>query len=99
AADLPGLQRLVWAATRPAGHYLENQCRAWADALETFGYFLLAAGDAAAAGAAAAQCVVADGALAECDIYIVGPADFVAAVDEALKAAGVSAGQLVVEVL
>jgi CDP-4-dehydro-6-deoxyglucose reductase len=99
AADLPGMQRLVWAATRPAGHYLENQCRAWADALETFSYALVDGAHPAAAGAAAARHVLAECDPARRDIYLVGPADFVAAVDETLRAGGVSASQLVVEVL
>lgn len=99
ASDLPGMQRLVWAATRPDGHYLENQCRAWADALETFSYALIDAADPAAAGSEAARHVLAECDPAHRDIYVAGPAPFVAAVDEALKAGGVSAGQLVVEAL
>lgn len=98
AADLPGMQRLVWAATRPTGHYLENQCRAWADALETFSYALLDAADPVAAGVEAARHVLAECDPTHRDIYIVGPAAFVAAVDGALKAGGVSASQLIVEV-
>ncbi|MHB1429180.1 MAG: 2Fe-2S iron-sulfur cluster-binding protein [Rhodocyclaceae bacterium] len=99
ASDLPGMQRLVWATTRPAGHYLENQCRAWADALETFSYALVNAADPAAAGIEAARHVLAECDPAHRDIYIVGPAAFVATVDETLKAGGVSASQFVVEVL
>jgi CDP-4-dehydro-6-deoxyglucose reductase len=99
ASDLPGLQRLVWAATRPAGHYLENQCRAWADALETFSYVALHAADAQAAGTEAARRVLEEDELSHRDVYVVGPAAFVAAVDGALKAGGVPAQQLIVEVL
>lgn len=99
ASDLPGLQRLVWAATRPTGHYLENQCRAWADALETFSYATLTAADPAAAGGAAARHVLAECDPAERDIYIVGPGDFVDATVAALKGTGLPDQQLVVEVL
>jgi CDP-4-dehydro-6-deoxyglucose reductase len=99
ASDLPGLQRLVWAATRPDGHYFENQCRAWADALETFSYVALKAADAQVAGTEAARRVLDEGELAHRDVYIVGPIEFVTAVEHELKAGGVAEQQLIVEVL
>lgn len=99
ASDMPGTLRLLWAATRADGHYLENQCRAWADALETFSFVTLAAGDAEMAGAAAAQRVLAEGDFMARDIYLAGPAEFVAAVGQALAAAGLPAPQLIAEVL
>ncbi len=99
ASDVPGLQRLVWAATRPDGHYFENQCRAWADALETFSYVALKAGDLAAAGRAAAQRVLDEDELTHRDVYVVGPVEFVAAVEHALSAGGLPAAQLISEVL
>lgn len=99
AADVPGMLRLVWAATQAAGHYLENQCRAWADALETFSYATLSAADPQAAGLAAARRVLDEGELAGRDFYVVGPADFVAAACTALTAAGLPAVQLRAEVL
>ncbi len=37
---------LYWLATRPAGHYLANLCRSWADALDNFSYAPVAAGAA-----------------------------------------------------
>ena len=99
ASDLPGLLRLVWAATQPGGHYLDNQCRAWADALETFSYAALHAADPSAAGVAAAGRVLDEGELAQRDVYVVGPAPFVAAASATLKAGGLPERQLVVEVL
>lgn len=99
ASDLPGLQRLVWAATGADGHYLENQCRAWADALETFSYVALRAADPQAAGSEAARRVLEEGELAHRDVYVVGPAEFVRAAESALTAGGLAATQLVVEVL
>jgi len=94
AADLPGLLHLVWAATRPDGHYLENQCRAWADALETFSYETLTAPDGAAAGAAAAERVQALPEFARREMYVAGPADFVATCVGRLKAAGLPEAHL-----
>lgn len=99
ASDLPCGLHLAWAATRPDGHYLENQCRAWAAALETFSYATLTAADAAAAGAAVAQRLLDEGKASGRDVYIAGPADFVAASTRLLLAAGLSANQLRSEVL
>jgi CDP-4-dehydro-6-deoxyglucose reductase len=99
ASDAPGMLRLVWAATRPEGHYLENQCRAWADALETFSYAALSEATPAAAGAAAARRVQAEEGTAGRDLYIAGPAEFVAAAQQAFAAAGVPASQIIVEVI
>ena len=99
ASDVPGLIRLVWAATRPDGHYLENQCRAWADALETFSYVALSASDEEAAGAAAAQRLLDEGGFEGRDLYLVGPVVFVTAAERVLTAAGLPANQLRVEVL
>jgi len=99
ASDLPGVIRLVWAATRPDGHYLENQCRAWADALETFSHVALTAPDAAAAGALAARRLIGEGDFMSRDAYVSGPAGFVAAAAGALASAGLPADQLSTEVL
>lgn len=99
AADVPGALRLVWAATGADGHYLENQCRAWADAIETFSYATLAATDPVAAGEAAAARVLADEDVRQRDVYVAGPADFVATACRALAAAGLPAAQLRTEVL
>lgn len=99
ASDLPGLIRLLWAATRSDGHYLENQCRAWADALDTFSYVALNDVDPASAGRVTVQRLLAEGGFAGRDIYLAGPADFVAAAARALAAAGLPANQLRSEVL
>lgn len=99
ASDAPGMLRLVWAATRPEGHYLENQCRAWADALETFSFAALREATPAAAGAAAARRVLAEEGLAGRDLYIAGPAEFVAAAQQSFTAAGVPASHIIFEVI
>ncbi len=99
AADMPGMLSLVWAATTPDGHYLENQCRAWAAALDTFSYATVKAADPAAAGAAAAARLQQDEGFARREVYVAGPAGFVEAVSNALTAAGLPAGQLRYETL
>ena len=79
---------LLWSA-EPGGHYLARQVRAWSDALDGFAATLPEAGEGAAAAdairqaldsiAAGSACPVAD-VLARAQVYLAGPADFVAAV-------------------
>lgn len=83
---------LCWAATRPAGHYLANQCRAWAEALDNFHYLAVESEDAAQAGRAGAAALVAEQSIATADIYVVGEESFVEAASTALTAALRAAG-------
>jgi len=62
---------LFWVAQPHEGHYLHNQCRAWADALDNFHYARLAYG--ADMAATLAPLAVARDTLARCDMYIAGP--------------------------
>lgn len=85
---------LVWAATRPGGHYAANYCRAWAAALDGFRYLPCVAADAAAAATAvAAAAAVPD--LPGHDVYVAGPAEFVAAAVAGLRARGVPPQRIV----
>lgn len=89
--------RLCWAATRSDGQYLDNQGRAWADALDNFRYLPVAADDAAAAGKAGVAALVADlGAVPDWDVYVAGSEAFVGAAQSALLAAGFGAAQIAV---
>ncbi|MDP1524416.1 MAG: 2Fe-2S iron-sulfur cluster-binding protein [Rhodocyclaceae bacterium] len=99
ASDLPGALRLIWAATRADGHYLENQCRAWADVIETFSYITLLADSPGVAGAQAAARALAEEDIKARDVYVVGPSEFVEAAHQRLVSAGLPAAQLRVEVL
>jgi CDP-4-dehydro-6-deoxyglucose reductase len=91
AIDACDTMVLAWAATRPDGHYLANQCRAWAGAFDDFRYIPLVAADAAAAGAAAVAAVTASTPdLAACDVYVAGAAAFADVAVNALRAAGVT---------
>lgn len=95
AVDAAESQSLYWAATRPSGHYLANQCRAWADALDDFFYIPLTAGDPATAGReAAARAGLEVTQLQACDVYLAGPQSFVDAAWQTLRAAGVNADQI-----
>jgi CDP-4-dehydro-6-deoxyglucose reductase len=80
---------LAWLAA--AGeHYLDNQCRMWRDAFDRFHYLPLAriAGDPTAADAdrLVGEAQQSFPFLADADIYIAGPAAFVAAARARLRA-------------
>ncbi|HUY03485.1 MAG TPA: 2Fe-2S iron-sulfur cluster-binding protein [Rhodocyclaceae bacterium] len=98
AVDAAESLTLYWLATRPDGHYRDNQCRAWAEALDHFRYMPLRAQDAGDGGRAAARAIAADcgnaTGLAGHDIYLSGPQAFVAAAAAELEAAGLPASQL-----
>lgn len=94
AANMPGALQLIWAATRDNGHYLENQCRAWAAALDTFSFSTLKANDLPSAGVAAAARLLAEADFARREVYVAGPPGFVEAACKALTAADLPADQL-----
>lgn len=84
---------LYWLATRPAGHYLDNLCRSWADALDNFTYVPIAAdgGDVPEL----VRCIGADHAdLNALDIYLAGSEAFVAAASMELLERGFPRAQL-----
>lgn len=96
AKDVAGSMVLAWAVTRPAGHYLGNQGRAWAEALDDFRYLPLTASDGAGAAAAAVGAVAAQVPdLPACDYYVAGDVSFTPAVAERLRAAGIPDAQVV----
>lgn len=89
---------LVWAASTPDGHYLNNLCRAWADALENFHYLPVSMANRESAEAAVAG--VVEKLLAEfpkarqADIYLAGPEAYIAPAVAQLAAAGFSKSQV-----
>jgi ferredoxin-NADP reductase len=85
---------VAWLATRPGGHYLANQCRAWAEALDGFAYLPLADSDAAAGAREVVARLKERGDLAGACVYAAGPGAFVHAAQAALEAAGVAAGDV-----
>ncbi|MDO9284951.1 MAG: FAD-binding oxidoreductase, partial [Aquabacterium sp.] len=90
---------LFWLATRPDGHFLANQCRAWSEALDGFEYMLLQHADPTAGACQVAAAIRADLFDIDCDFYLAGPAPFVDAVHGELRAAGVPAGQVFQELV
>lgn len=83
---------LYWATTKMGGHYLPNQCRAWAHALDEFSYETLAS-DALPA------VLAANAALPISDVYLAGAAERVKPLAAQLLSAGMPPGQLHVEAL
>ncbi len=113
ALDVAESIRLCWIARSAAGHYLQNLCRSWADALDNFHYTALdpepprAAFEPAWAGygdadgflALVGRCLEALPALAEHDIYLAGPRQPARAAAAFLTARGLPPGQLFVKSL
>jgi CDP-4-dehydro-6-deoxyglucose reductase, E3 len=94
ALELSERLYLCWLATRPAGHYLANLCRSWADALDNFSY-----APVAAEHADATELVRRIGAehadLKAFDIYLAGPEAFIRTATMALREQGFPEAQLV----
>jgi CDP-4-dehydro-6-deoxyglucose reductase len=89
---------LVWGASTPDGHYMNNLCRAWADALENFHYLPVSMANRESADDAVAG--VVEKLLAEfpkarqADIYLAGPESYLAPALAQLLSAGFSKSKL-----
>lgn len=94
AIEWPYGIRLFWIA-EPGGHYMENQCRAWADALDNFRYQLIPLNDQNYYLKTAAD-IVAVGELDQSSIYISTYPAMVSALKASLEVAGISPVQILV---
>ena len=90
---------LFWLATRSDGHFMANQCRAWSEALDSFEVALSTHAIAAVGAHQIARAMRADLFDIECDFYLAGPPDFVEALADDLRAAGVPSAQIFAEAL
>jgi CDP-4-dehydro-6-deoxyglucose reductase, E3 len=90
---------LFWLATRPDGHFMANQCRAWSEALDPFEYTLSTHTDAAVGASQMSAAMRADLFDIDCAFYIAGPAAFVDTLSAELSAAGVPRSQIHTEVM
>lgn len=88
ASDTAEGYRLWWWAPDEAGHYMDNRCRAWADALDNLRYHCACAPLDGGIGAALATALEGMEELGRCDVYAAGPAPFLEAAAGALAAAG-----------
>jgi CDP-4-dehydro-6-deoxyglucose reductase len=85
---------LYWLATRADGHYLANQCRAWAAAFDNYSHRLLTDMAPAAGAWQVTEAVVASRReLAQCDVFVAGPAEFVQPAVQGLQGAGALPGR------
>lgn len=97
SADAAASTTILWLATRPDGHYLANQCRAWVDSLDGFA-FEPSVAESPGDGAAALVRKWASHAQPEgADVFVTGPAPFVTAAAKAFAEVGVPAAQLFTE--
>ncbi len=94
AVDATESISLDWLAVRPDGHYLANQCRAWAAAFDDFRYAAHTGIDAGEGARAVVAALTAALPVAERDVYVAGPAAFIEAALAALAAAGAPAGRV-----
>lgn len=85
---------LFWLATRPDGHFLANQCRAWSEALDLFESTLVTHADAVEGAAQIAGALRTDLFHVDCAFYLAGPGPFVDVLATQLHAAGVPAAQI-----
>ena len=78
ALDAAEAVRLYWIAAGATGHYLNNLCRSWADALDNFRYIPLTADGSPPQGGPVqdllARLLQENTDLADYDVYIAGPA-------------------------
>ncbi len=103
AIDAAETLDLYRVASGGSGHYLDNLCRSWSDALDNFRYVPLTADDALpdeAAMQGALQLLLKDRPrLDGYDVYIAGPGRLVNAAEFQLLECGLPRAQLLVETL
>jgi CDP-4-dehydro-6-deoxyglucose reductase len=100
--DLAQSFRLYWVVSRDDGHYLDNLCRSWRDALENFQYTPLRLGPSPGPDEVerALERVLADmPALDGCEVYVTGPAASMTSAAAVLRARGVASEMLRMEVV
>lgn len=100
ALDAAESLHLVWIARGAGGHYLDNLCRSWSDALDDFRYTPLTATDVLADDETALRQVLRDHPrLGDCDVYVAGPESWSNAAEFQLLELGLPRAQLFVSAL
>ena len=93
---------VIWLAAAKNGHYLDNLCRSWSDALDDFRYLPLTlegAWSQKAVERVLPQALDAHAALEACDVYVAGPAPLANTAEYLLLERGVARSQLFVNTL
>jgi CDP-4-dehydro-6-deoxyglucose reductase len=88
SADASPSYTVAWLATGADGHYLANQCRAWAEALDGFAWVPVTGADAAEGARQLVSSLRPATDLAGAEVYVAGPEPFVTAAQRELRAAG-----------
>ncbi len=102
ALDATEALQLYWIAAGPRGHYLDNLCRSWSDALDDFRYEAIAAHaapDDESVQAALRRVLRDHPRLEHCDVYVAGPAPWANATEFQLLDHGLPRSQLFVNPL
>jgi len=102
ALDTAETLHLYWIASGEGGHYLDNLCRSWSDALDNFRYdpiARLALPDEEAMQAALRQVLQDHPRLGDCDVYVAGPGPWANAAEFQLLEYGLARAQLLVDTL
>jgi CDP-4-dehydro-6-deoxyglucose reductase len=94
ALDAAESIHLVWVAADSNGHYLDNLCRSWSDALDDFRYTPLTAGGDVPDESVLRPVLQDHPRLVECDVYIAGPAPWAGAAEFQLLDHGLPHAQL-----
>lgn len=86
---------LIWVASAGVGHYLENLCHSWEDALEQIRFrpLTVANNDPAAYSAALSEGLARVPEPSQCQFMIAGPLAFLEVAEKLLTAQGVPADQ------
>lgn len=93
---------VIWLASGKNGHYLDNLCRSWSDALDDFHYLPLTIDGAwsqQAVERVLPQALAAHAGLEDCDVYVAGPAALTSAAEYLLLERGLKRTQLCVNTL
>jgi len=100
ALDAAESLHLYWIAYGEGGHYLDNLCRSWSDALDNFRYAPIAAQHASPEEeimqAALRQVLQDHPRLGDCDVYLAGPGPWASAAEFLLLEHGLPRAQLTV---
>jgi CDP-4-dehydro-6-deoxyglucose reductase, E3 len=99
AVDMAEQMHLYWIATETDGHYMQNLCRSWTDALDNFEFSPLAADSVPEHGFGTTLQAIVNAhpeGLGRFDVYLAGPQAFVMEARTRLLQCGMSEAHLVV---
>jgi CDP-4-dehydro-6-deoxyglucose reductase len=97
ALDVAETLHLYWVVSGPRGHYLDNLCRAWADALDNFFYTPVTVAAGAPLIPPVADLARDHPLLAGLDVFVAGPPAAVAETADLLRRRGLADAHLFVD--